>query len=94
MPIIVGYIFHQCLSLGFGVYRCGGDSHFSFSLAAFYGDSFTALLWPGPGPGGGAGTGNAGTSCRQRTADTQLPRSGPSCPGRGRPDVPGRARHQ
>ena len=61
----------------------------SASLAAFYGDSFTALLWPGPGPGGGAGTGNAGTSCRQRTADTQLPRSGPSCPGRGRPDVPG-----
>ena len=26
MPSIVGYIFHQCLSLGFGVYRCGGDS--------------------------------------------------------------------
>ena len=35
---IVGYIFHQCLSLGFGVYRCGGDSHFSFSQPC-------CLLW-------------------------------------------------
>ena len=69
MPSIVGYIFHQCLSLGFGVYRCGGDSHFSQPCC---------LLWrqlhcsrePGPGPGGGAVTGNAGTSCRHRTADT------------------------
>ena len=32
------YIFHQCLSLGFGVYRCGGDSHFSFSQPC-------CLLW-------------------------------------------------
>ena len=87
MPSIVGYIFHQCLSLGFGVYRCGGDSHFSQPCC---------LLWrqlhcsrePGPGPGGGAVTGNAGTSCRHRTADTAAAAPGPSCPGR--PDVPGR----
>ena len=36
--LVTSYIFHQCLSLGFGVYRCGGDSHFSFSQPC-------CLLW-------------------------------------------------